>query len=275
MKWLAALLLFVLAARAEAASPEQHYLEIRDRYIAKFSKSEADEESSKQHNAALEQLTTAMQAVTGPVTIKGMPAKATSNVDTLDKRDSGFGHLDGLAFESESDKTRIVVTTISLLKRWLGTHREDGLPSTVDAALKSSEFYYWSIYDSAYAKYADLPITKPAGASAAVAVLGVRGNGDLKGNPSEIGVVVIQGEKVFYVNVRDALKTQPIPACEKIYKQMMEKPINKKDPRGDLKREDDAIAALTKCFAKAAPQQPWFAAAVKKAQAQLDRLQLR
>lgn len=275
MKRLATLLLLAFATQANAASPEQHYLEMRDRYIAKFSKSETDEESSKQHTAALEQLTTAIRAVTGPVTFKGMPANATSNVDTLDSRDSGFGHLDGLAFDSEADKTRIVVTTTTLLKQWLRKRREDGLPQTIDAALRSSEFYYWAIYDSAFAKYADLPITKPAGASAAFAVLGVRGNGDLKGAPSEIGVVAIQGEKVFYVNVRDALKTGLIPSCEKIYKQMMAKPVNKKDPRGDLKREDDAMAAHTTCFAKAAPQQPWFAAAVKKAQAQLDRLPLR
>ncbi|MBR0712831.1 hypothetical protein [Bradyrhizobium liaoningense] len=275
MKWLAALLLLAFATTANAASPEQHYLEMRDRYIAKFSKSETNEESSRQHTAALEQLATALRAVTGPVSIKGMPADAASNVDTLDKRDSGFGHLDGLAFASEGDKTRVVVTTTSLLKQWLRQRREDGLPQAIDAALKSSEFYYWAIYDSAFAKYADLPITKPAAATAAVAVLGVRGNGDLKGNPDEIGVVVIQGEKVFYVAARDALKTEPIPACEKVYKQMMAKPVDKKDPRGDLKHEDEAMAAHTKCFAREAPQQRWFAAAVKKAQSQLDLLPLR
>ncbi|MBR0829748.1 hypothetical protein JQ596_29870 [Bradyrhizobium manausense] len=275
MKWFAVLFLLAFTAKANAASPEQHYLDMRDRYIAKFSKSETDEESSKQHTAALEQLATALRAVTGPVTIKGMPKDGTSNVDTLDKRDSGFGHLDGLAFTSEGDKTHVVVTTTTLLKQWLRTRREDGLQQAIDAALRSSEFYYWAIQDAAFAKYADLPITKPAGATAAVAVLGVRGNGDLKGTPGEIGVVVIQGEKVFYVDVREALKTGLIPACEKVWKQMMAKPINKKDPRGDLKHEDEAMAAHTKCFAKEAPQQRWFAAAVKKAQSQLDLLPLR
>src|SRR5262245_34857877 len=109
MKWLATLLLLAFVTKASAASPEQHYLDMRDRYIAKLSKSGTDEESTRQHTAALEQLTTAMRAVTGPVAIKGMPANATSNVDTLDSRDSGFGHLDGLAFASEGDKTRVGV----------------------------------------------------------------------------------------------------------------------------------------------------------------------
>jgi hypothetical protein len=68
------------------------------------------------------------------------------------------------------------------------------------------------------------------------------------------------------------VKTAEIPACEKVWKQMMAKPIDKKDPRGDMAREDQAMDAYTKCFAKEAPSQSWFAAAVKKAQSQLELL---
>jgi hypothetical protein len=106
-------------------------------------------------------------------------------------------------------------------------------------------------------------------------VLGVRGNGDLKGPPHEIDVVAIQGEKVFFIAASDAVKTAEIPACEKVWKQMMARLIDKKDPRGDITREDNAMTAYTMCFAKAAPSQSWFAAAVKKAQSQLDLLPLR
>ena len=106
-------------------------------------------------------------------------------------------------------------------------------------------------------------------------MLGLRGNGDIKGPPSEIDVVAIQGEKVFFLAASDAIKTGTIPACETVWKQMMAKPINKKDPRGDITREDNAMTAFTACFAKAAPSQSWFAAAVKKAQSQLDMLPLR
>src|SRR5262249_8340734 len=107
------------------------------------------------------------------------------------------------------------------------------------------------------------------------AVLGLRGNGEWKGAPSQIDVVVIQGEKAFLVEVSDAVKTGTIPACEQVYKQMMAKPIDKKDPQGDMAREDHALAARTQCFAKAAPSQRWFASAVKKAQSQIDLLPLR
>ncbi|MGY8663422.1 hypothetical protein Q3C01_13745 [Bradyrhizobium sp. UFLA05-109] len=272
MKWLSLVCLLVLATNARAASPEQHYLDLRDRYIAKFAKAPENDETSKQHDAAIKELSEVLRGLIGPVTIKGLPAEATSNVDTLYKDDIGFGHLDGLVFRNEGDKTNVVVTTTGLLKHWLGDHRKDNMPQEIDAAFKSEEFYYAAIQDSAFAKYAELPIAKPAAASVAVAVLGLRGNGDIKGPPSEIDVVVIQGENVFFVAVRDAVKTAEIPACEQVWKQMMAKPVDKKDPRGDMTREDHAMAALTQCFAKAAPSQSWFTNAVKKAQSEIDLL---
>ncbi|GAB9090208.1 hypothetical protein BDS110ZK1_13720 [Bradyrhizobium diazoefficiens] len=186
MKCLALLCLLVLAAPAHAATPEQRYLELRDRYIAKFSKAAENDETSRQHDAALNELAGVLRGLVGPVAIKGLPAEGKSNADTLFKGDSGFGHLDGLGFASEGDKLQAVVTTMALLKHWLREHREDGMPQETGAAFKSDRFYYQAIQDSAFAKYAELPVTKPASASAAVAVLGVRGNGDLKGPPHEI-----------------------------------------------------------------------------------------
>ncbi|MGY8680041.1 hypothetical protein Q2941_19900 [Bradyrhizobium sp. UFLA05-153] len=280
MKWLSLLCLLMCVTSANAAGSEQRYLEqryldLRDRYIEKFSKAPENDETSKQHEAALKELAGVLRGRLGPVAIKGLPADPQSNVDTLFKGDSGFGHLDGLAFYSKADKTEAVVTTMALLKHWLGEHREDGMPQEMGAAFKSDRFYYSAIQDAAFAKYAELPIARPAAASVAVAVLGLRGNGDIKGPPSEIDVVVIQGENVYFVAVRDAVKTAEIPACEQVWKQMMAKPINKKDPRGDMTREDQAMAAFTACFAKAAPNQSWFASAVKKAQSQIELLPLR
>jgi hypothetical protein len=275
MKCLALLCLLALATPAYAATPEQHYLDLRDRYIAKFAKAPENDETSKQHDAALKDLTTVLRGLVGPVAIKGLPSDGNSNADTLFKGDSGFGHLDGLGFASEGDKMQAVVTTTALLKHWLREHREDGMPQEIGAAFKSDRFYYQVIQDSAFAKYAELPITKPAGASAAVAVLGVRGNGDLKGPPHEIDVVAIQGDKVYFLAASNAVKTAEIAACEKVWKQMMARPIDKKDPRGDITREDNAMNAYTACFAREAPSQGWYATTVKKAQSQLELLLVR
>ena len=93
----------------------------------------------------------------------------------------------------------------------------------------------------AFAKYAELPVAKPAGASAAVAVLGVRGNGDLKGPPHEIDVVAIRGDKVFFLANTEAVKTAELPGCEKISKEMMAR----KPPKDDVAKEDKAMDAYT------------------------------
>lgn len=275
MRSLALLCLLVLATPVHPATPEQHYLDLRDRYIAKFSKAPENDETSKQHDAALKELAGVLRGLVGPVAIKGLPVDGKSNVDTLYKDDIGFGHLDGLSFASDGYKTQAVVTTTTLLKHWLREHRDDGMPQESDAAFRSDRFYYHAIQDAAFAKYAELPIAKPAAASAAVAVLGMRGNGGLKGPPDEIDVVAIKGDKVFFLATSNAVKTAEIPACEKVWKQMMAKPINKKDPRGDMAREDQAMDAYTACFAKEASSQGWFAAVVKKAQSELDLLPLR
>ena len=275
MRLLALLCLLALAAPAYAATPEQHYLDLRDRHIARFSQAKESDEIYKQHDAALKELSGVLRGLVGPVTMKGLPAEGRSNVDTLFKNDIGFGHLDGLSFASEGDRMQAVATTTGLLKHWLREHRDDGMPQETGAAFKSDRFYYYAIQDAAFAIYAELPITKPAGASVAAAALGVRGNGGLKGPPDEIDVVAIQGDKVYFLAATETVKTAPIPACEKVWKQMMAKPIDKKDPRGDMTREDNAMTAFTACFAKEAPSQGWFAAVVKKAQSQLDLLPLR
>jgi hypothetical protein len=271
MRSFALLCLLAFTSCAHAATPEQHYLDLRDRYIAKFATAKENDETYKQHDKAVDELTGVLRGLVGPVAIKGLPAAGKSNVDTLFKGDIGFGHLDGLGFATEGDKMQAVVTTTALLSHWLAEHRKDPMPQEIDAAFRSDSFYYAAIQDSAFAKYAELPIAKPASASAAVAVLGVRGNGDLKGPPHEIDVVAIQGDKVFFLAVTDAVKTAEIPACEKVWKQMM----SKKTPQDSMEKENQAMEAYTACFAKEAPGQAWFAAAVKKAQNQLEMLPLR
>jgi len=271
MRLPALLCLLAFVAPAQAASPEQHYLDLRDRYIAKFAKAKESDETFKQHDAALNELTGVLRGFIGPVTIKGLPAEGKSNVDTLFREDIGFGHLDGLGFATEGDKQQAVVSTTTLLKHWLREHSKDGMPQEIDAAFRSERFYYQAIQDAAFAKYAELPITKPASASTAVAVLGVRGNGDLKGSPHEIDVVAIQGDKVYFLAMNEAVKTAEIPACEKIWKQMMAMKV----PEDSMEKEDQAMNTYTKCFAKEAPSQSWFAAATKKAQSELEQLPLR
>jgi len=106
MRLPALLCLLALATPANAAALEEHYLDLRDRYIARFSAAKESDEIYKQHDAALKELAGVLHGLVGPVTIKGLPAEGKSNVDTLFKHDIGFGHLDGLSFASEGYKTQ-------------------------------------------------------------------------------------------------------------------------------------------------------------------------
>lgn len=279
MKWLAVLCLVVFARQASAASSEEQYWQLRDSYIRKFSSSAVNEpvseEAFKRHEAALGELANLLRAVVGPVKVKGLPGEGTSNADTLDEHDSGFGHVDGLAFSSADYKTHVVVTTKVLLQHWLAEHRDDGLPQQIGAALKSGEFYHWVADDAAFAKYAELPIAKPAAASLAVAVLGVRSNGELKGTPNEIHLAVIQGERIYVATTHAELKMNPIPACERVWKTMMEKPADTTAPRGDIERSDNADVIYARCFAERAPRLPLFRTATTRAQSLLELLPLR
>lgn len=49
----------------------------------------------------------------------------------------------------------------------------------------------------------------------------------------------------------------------------------KKVPEDSMAKEDQAMDAYTKCFAREAPGQSWFSTVVKKAQSQLELLPLR
>lgn len=72
MRSIVLLCLLALATPAHAASSEQRYLDLRDRYIAKFSKAKENDETTRQHDAALKELTGVLRGLVGPVAIKGL-----------------------------------------------------------------------------------------------------------------------------------------------------------------------------------------------------------
>jgi hypothetical protein len=94
--------------------------------------------------------------------------------------DISYGRLDGLASYGQGGQ-EVVVTTRPLLMAWLEQMAKDEvkerrLPADVDGAVRQDGFYTFSVgEDAAFAKYAELPVTKPAGTGLAVAALGVLG----------------------------------------------------------------------------------------------------
>ena len=256
---------------ARAASPEAAYFAARDAYIAQF---EAIAMSEK-HQQALDELTKLLRPIIGPVALKGFSAEGTISLTTLGEGDLGFGLLDGLRYSSADDKAYVVVTTEPMLKHWLRDHKDwngdkyANVPQSVGAALRSEEFYAQAVrIDAAIVRYVALPVTQPAKAKVAFAMLVARTQSDIPPAPDEIIVSLAQGGRVFVVSAPAAVTIDPIPACQKV-RQDIEQKLSE---TFDEKLQADGDAAFLRCFARRAKAHTFFPAATKQAQEIIDAL---
>jgi len=284
-------------ASAVAATLEADYLAARDAAIAKIKAATAAEQHDAtnggddkvlaldgQARAALERQ---MRAIIGPVTIKGMAGKGVLNLDTLSDGDEDFGLLDGLVYGAPDAKTRIIVTTDGLFQHWLQQHRnwtDNELPQQPDAAVRDQDFYTQAVLtDAAIVRYADLPIAAPAGAIFAYAMLAARTQSELPPRADEIFIAVSQGGRTFIAFTKEFKALRPIAACDAIRLEFVQKADDAAQHEGDdsaAQQQADALSAqadeeFLRCFSQGAPQQSGFAAAIKAAQALLDRLPAR
>ena len=277
---LAALLLAPIGAAA--VSPEDAYLAARDRYIASFkaTPSARDEKAVfARHDKAIRDLEQQLKPVVGPFSAPGFPAEGKLNLVSLFPDDLGFGMLDGLVYgEGESAKS-IVVTTDSLLDKWLLGHHD--LPTTAAAAVKTDDFYTQALLSDATAvNYGEIPVVAPPGAKFAYAMLSLIGNGPLvPGAPDRIFVALEQGGRVFIVNEKLTTRVPPIPACDGAGADLTKKADaadaafmkgggkNKKLVEQWRKFSSEADAAVLACFAGKVKGTPAFKAAEVQAAA--------
>ncbi len=282
---------FIVTAAA-AATPEETYWAARDAAIAKVKAATAaepknptggdDDKVIALDNRELAGLEKQLRAIVGAVAIKGLDGKGAINLDTLSDGDEDFGLLDGMVYGGLDAKTRVIVTTDGLFRRWLQQHQkwtDNGLPQDAPAAIRDQDFYSQAVLtDAAIVHYADLPITAPPGAGFAYAMLAARTQSDLPRKADEIFIALSQGGRVFVANTKQFNAVGPIAACEAIRNDLEKTAAdaaNANDPAAQANA--DALSAQSdaeflKCFAERAPQQAGFAAAVTAAQTLLDRL---
>jgi hypothetical protein len=231
-----------------------------------------------------------MRALVGPVVIKGMAGESKLNLDTLYDGFEGFGLLDGMVYGALDAKTRVIVTTESLFKHWLREHKDwwgktGYVAQDMSAAVKQNDFYTQAVLtDAAILHYADLPVRKPAGAAFAYAMLAARTQDRAPPKAFEIFVAMAQGGRVFVANTAEFASIGPMAACDAIrmdYDKQAEEAAQQPDSEGKS-ASDRAGELMTKsdneflrCFAEHAPQQSGYLAALRTAQALLDRLPLR
>lgn len=306
----ALLALFVsafLTSAAVAAPPanaaEDRYIAARDAAIEKISTiydaSNADETARKAEDAATADLGALIRAIVGESGRDGFGA-AQLHIDTFYKGDEGFGMLDGLRFDAllgrngekagqdgsdgkyVAPKAHIIVTTQTLFERWLRAHRDwwgkdsKNVPQKIGAALKDESFYTQAIASgAAVVRFSSLPVTKPAGASFAYAMLAGRTQSEVPDAADQVFVSAISGGKV-YVAYGSITPKVEVPACTAIRTGCDKKAeqaaddfrfgkIGKKayDKLGNLRQQGED--AYKRCFAQNAPKQASFAEATRQA----------
>lgn len=294
MKPLLIALMALVPVACQAASLEDNYVASRDRYIAKFKKLEeagqADKSVMKQEESARGDLERQLENIVGPLRVEGFVEPGKLSLESLFGQDIGADQLDGLAYSS-GDKTQLLVTTDTLFKSWLKAHQKSWTkpetpPQTLDQALKSEFFYTLAISpDAAVAKYADIPIAKPARAELAVGLLDQRSQ-DITGAsvPEEIIVAVLQDGKLYVAAAQSKAKIVAHPACDKIwsdYEAKANKALSDYSASGRTDQtlfarytrlQDEGSAAFRRCFAERAKSEKFFAEVTEEAQALADRL---
>jgi hypothetical protein len=310
---------------AMAATPEQTYIAARDAAIAKIKamdKASTDKANADKANADKAKTDTAntdaakpaasdngesvvldaeekaraglerqLRAIVGPVAIKGLEGEGAINLDTLMEGDEDFGLLDGMVYGPVDAKTRVIVTTDGLFRRWLHQHKDwwgkdsTGIPLDPGAAVKVDAFYTQAVQnDAAIMRFAELPIHKPAGTTFAFAMLASRSQSDVPAKADEIFIALAQGGRVFVGYTKEFSEVGPIAACDQIRSDLVKKSVAAAEEPGlsDAARQkkSDALSGKSdteflRCFAEKASKQDGFAGATAAAQALVDRLPLR
>jgi hypothetical protein len=287
MKAVLIALAIVFPISASAASPEDNYIAARDRYVAKLKTSgEVDEKTAKQQEAARVDLEGKLRTILGRASIAGVPAEGKLNLDTLIQGEIGFGQIDGLSHQTAEDAPRLIVTTPSLVRRWLVAHAKwwdsNNVPQDLGAALKSEPFYTQAMsQDAAVFRFAAIPVTKPASASFVNAMLVARRQDIGLTTPDEILVAVVRADRVFIWSAPTQAKVAINPACEALWNEAAARAdkaadaYQKSEPKDDnpferiLQEGDDAFR---RCFSERAAAEPYFAALVKQAQELVDKV---
>lgn len=271
------LLAFLTASDiSSAASLEEQYFNRRDDFIRQLEREAAPVDD----RAALTELEQILTALIGPIKIEGFPKQGRINLLTL-RKVMGFGQLDGLRFDSGQDS--LIVTTEHLLSRYLTEHPE--LPKDVRGLAQNSDFYRLAfLADAGVTSYAELPVKSTDGRSFVHAFLGVTAQETGPFRPEDLFIFARHDNKVLLASSPAAAQITDIPQCQKDWLKFAEKRSTayaryRSSLLTDQKAFDDSLryanqgfAAYLRCYAKEAPNQPFFLPLQEQAQSTVNRL---
>ncbi|MFK8250296.1 hypothetical protein [Ancylobacter terrae] len=277
-----------------SADPLGDYIAARDKATAasidaaKADKS-GDEAVIKREEADMKDLAKRLGAVLGPLKFKGLGAPTYTLYSFIYDVSGPTHQLDGLNFTNKDFTSRIVVTPAAVFENWRAARAKDeGAPAALGAgvaeAAATAEFYTDAIgFDGGFFQpYVTIPVAAVPGETA-VAVLGLQID-EPPGNaaPDDIAIVRVADGKAMVGLTQAKLNIKGVPVCDAVWKpyqvkvealtKVVEAENKPEDPRWDeiVKITDEGSDAYRACFVKEAPKQPFFANAVKRAEAFLQ-----
>lgn len=284
------LIFFTGVSVLHAGTHEDGYLAERDALIEKFTATDkagkTDDRTDADMTVALGHLQTTLESIIGHDDIAGLGAAPKIHLDTLLKTDEGFGMLDGLDYASADGKTVVTVTTNALFRHWLTEHAnwwgKGDMPASLDAAVRSEAFFTQAIStDAAVVTYGEIPISKPADVTTAVALLAATTQDESPRLPDKIVLSIVGKDRAFVAIAPLDAKIEAIPACTAIWDAAKKKldalaatPNSKTADPGEAANEirEAADQAYRRCFAEEVKAASFFAAVTREAQQLIDTL---
>jgi hypothetical protein len=259
-----------------AESLEEIYFETRNKYIQQFEKSE----NYSLEDSVLADLDEKLKVIIGPVNIEGFPKPGRINLETLHK-DFGFGHADGLRFDSDSEY--LFVTTNSILKRFL--NEKPNLPKDLTSLSKTEDFYRYAFFlDSRVALYAVIPVKCTNEESLVYAFLGLSYQDIGPFIPEYLYVFVSSGNRILLVMSPIETEISEIPQCrnewdkyakissEELQVYLASQLENEKAFEDHVRYEKQGFEAYHRCYERESKNQPFFISLKEQAQSIVDRL---
>lgn len=285
-----ALPLFGNAALAQTVETAR-YIEARDRaieeskapyeaFVARFKEIETTQNTATAQTywnaegarlASLEQeklssVASLLRSAVGPFSHEGFETEGTINLETLSP-EGNFGRLDGLEYESRDGRTRILVTTRSLVSDWLGkfyqrpTNTVRGLLEVLSVEPQPFLTQAWAIEDQHFTLVERLPVRKPKGAAMAVVFLGELCAEDENYVPDSILAELVIGRRVYLISQSLLVKLPILNECDRQWQKLW-----------DAQKPDAAADAFSQCYASRVTSRPAFRDAVAQARQLINGL---
>jgi hypothetical protein len=299
MKTLFAVALLLSSTAALAASPEDDYIAARDAAVARITRlvevdQAAGDAFSGPHDREKADLVKRLQALVGPVAVKGFAGPASLNVESLVGGDQGSGSLDALSFLSADNRSVLLVTTDALARRWAAANTDawadelaDGAAAGREAVLRSEGYYFRAIgfsSDAALSVVSEMPLVAPPRATSAVALLVARSQDETPTSPSELIVSLDVDGRTMIAEVPLRTAIPAVAECSRIRKAGEAKISAKDDAYVASGRKDAKIGAALRslrqqtatafrtCFAARSAAQKGYLAAAEQARALADAM---